>query len=155
MSDVSVALTTYGYLIASSGTEKDETLLWRSNLPVCVADMGAFIIGDTETMAEIEKSIISMAATVHVDPEKKYVFIGVDPSVEDTGLVIYTEEGDKACAREFFKRWVETKSMFFQFRLMFGSKVHFAMKGLWADGKWLSLAKVVKGFIEIETGAPL
>lgn len=65
MSNLSVALTTTGFLKETNASEIFETRLWKSNLPVCIAEISLFAF--SPGMEEMEHRIAQSL--------KKYVFM--------------------------------------------------------------------------------
>jgi hypothetical protein len=136
--DIEVALTTTHYLKNSSiGAVMDERLK-TANIPVCVAVMGLDIYSGDSTehlehvMAEMCKD---MARTVSVIPEKSYVFVGMNPQDECTGLVVY-EATDTPMSKMFFERWVVLQTMLFELQVGREDQPLFVIKGLWRQTKW-------------------
>jgi len=138
MSEISVALTSTRFLIATEYEFPDE--IRYGNIPVCIAEMGIHSFGGPDEQFEhiISQSCLSMAKTIKINPENKSVFVGLNPDDENTGLVVYQEQGNSDCAKEFFSRWKETKTMIFEFGVA-GKAMSFAINGLWKDDGWQSI----------------
>lgn len=139
MSNIAVALTTTGFLKESDGGELFETVLWRSNIPICVAEIGIGLFGpDIEQMEHImAQSCLASIGSVFIDTEKRFVFIGENPDIEDTGMIIYTPEEDTDCNRSFFARWEESHHLLLQY-CFYGmdKKPLFSIVGYWIRDHW-------------------
>lgn len=158
---MSVCLTTTGHLVAQQGHFLDDVLV-RGNIPVCVVEAGLGIFGkESEQMEHImAQAILTGSKLVHIDAEKKFVFVGEDPSDFKTATVEYIENsmGDKTPSSDFFSRWLDTESMFFEFQVegvnitdMKSTGVLFCILGLWKEGKWdmLEVSPTKKFYIKV------
>ena len=141
--DISVALTATRFIAASTFEDDHQRMLWKGNIPICVAEMGLlmFGMGPDQEAFEHRYSMVckEMAKKVAVDVHAKTLFIGEDPSDENTGLVVYTEQRDTDYTREFFKRWSETRMMVFQYHLKGLNGPIFSLGGLWDKDGWTTL----------------
>lgn len=139
MSDVSVALTTTGFLKKYTGGELLETKLWRTNLPVCISEICLLAYGPAmeEMEHRIAQSLKDSIGVVHVDEKNKYVFVGENADMEETGLVVYTERKDSEYSKSFFSRWQETHQLLFQFSVLGNDrKPRFSLVGYWFSNHW-------------------
>jgi hypothetical protein len=75
-----------------------------------------------------------------IDSKKLSLYIGEEPKSEDGALIEYCEEEPGDYAKDFFKRWEETKQMMLEFNIK-GNKDEtlFCLKGLWGNNEWKSL----------------
>lgn len=156
-SNVKVALTTTGFLKESGGDEFSETMIWKSDAPVCVVEMGFMMFGDDKEFFEhvIAKSMLEMAKIVFIDIDKKYLFVGENPKKEDTGLVVYEEkDNSNNYASHFFERWQETKSFVIQIHVINMKNIVFSIVGVWANNQWSILEMRPKGNLFIVQGGP-
>jgi len=124
------------YLTSSKYTD-DTELLFKLNLPICVASMGMFGIGFTPQEMEIsehEYSILckQMAKFVKIDSKLKTVKVFDDESL----LVDYKSEKENKYAKEFFQRWEETQMLLFEFQVFNLKENMFTLKGLWEQNTW-------------------
>jgi hypothetical protein len=141
MSDIKVALSSTGHLLQIDGPTEILELLKKHDYPICVADMGLGLFGwgnsqerEELCFAEICKE---MAKTVFVDPEKRYVFIGGDPEIPETGLIEYTNNDTiNYCSDSFFKQWNLLKSLFMEFNVIGPKEPIFTIRGLWTVNEW-------------------
>jgi len=88
MTTIAVMLSTTKYTLES---DIPIDLLKKSDLPVCVAEMGLMMFGFSKEM-EVEEhhmaqTCLQMCKQVHVDSKTRYVFIGEDPIDPESGLV--------------------------------------------------------------------
>ena len=93
MSDIQVALSSTGHLVQVEGPPELTKLLKDYNYPVCVADIGLGLIGwgkDQERQElRLAQMCKEMAKTVFVDSKRRYVFVGKDPEIPESGLIEY------------------------------------------------------------------
>lgn len=129
-------------IVALSSTKfsnsNDERII-SMDVPVCIAVMKLDIISqDLErTEQKISEIYKEMAKTVAIDPEKKIVFIGEDPSNEKTGLIIYQDKKQTKYTDSFFKRWQDTGMLLLECQVSnTEEKDVFCIKGIWSDEKW-------------------
>lgn len=158
MSDIRVSLTSTGYLKEYGGGEHSETLIWKNNIPVCVAEFGMMMFGGDREWFEhtLAQSMLRMAKVIQIDVDSKSLFIGEDPHKEDTGLVVYREcNSSNEYAKEFFRRWSEVESLVMQLHVFgAGHEVMFSIVGLWVKGAWHHLDIKSKGSIFIVGDGP-
>ena len=144
MSDITVVLTTSKFLLASGGNSDTFEKLKAQNIPMCIAYMGLGMFGGANEMErlELEFSEIckSMAKTVHVDPQKRYVFVGENAEDSTTGLIDYSDNVFDEAADEFFSQWHKLKCMTMEFNALdLNNKPIFSLKGMWSIDRWHSL----------------
>lgn len=141
MSDIKVALSSTGHVLQIDGPPELTNLIKEQNYPVCVADLGMGIFGPSRRGQEQEEHQISqmcmaMAKKVFIDREKKYVFIGEDPKIPETGLIEYTSDVDGPCSDSFFRQWDLLKSLFMEFNVIGMKEPLFSLRGLWVVDEW-------------------
>jgi len=138
MSDINVALSSTGHILQIDGPPEIIELLKKQNYPVCVADMGLGIYGQGQEQEEhhIAELCKAMAKTVFVDMERRYVFIGEDPEIPETGLIEYLSDVDGHCIDSFFKQWGLLKSLFMEFNVLGKNGPLFSLRGLWVINEW-------------------
>jgi len=111
-----------------------------ANIPLCIVKM-LFGIHKTNTeQAEHEISLkcMDMSKNVDVDVDKKTVII-YGENKEHDALVIYESLQDNEYSNEFFKRWIETKTLLFEFQVRDLNNVDiFSIRGLWTNNKWFN-----------------
>jgi hypothetical protein len=149
--NIDVYLSTTGNTVLSNFPDG---LVETANMPVCIAKGAMFCFGgDVEFFEHImSKTFMGAAKMVHVDPEKRYVFVGENPEVEETGVVVYTNDGEGTgeYADQFFQRWKETQSMILQFYLYDNQRQpRFVILGFWNNGKWDLLESRTKGLFNV------
>jgi len=145
---IEVALTTTGYInISGSENSPNEIELLILDIPVCVVNISAMLLNINDTLRSIiNESLLSSFNVVHIETFGKNVFIGNDPDIEETGMVIYHEESCNPQSEGFFKRWEETETLLFEFSILSLStpvRLVTCLSGLWAHGSWKNL-KIVK-----------
>lgn|GEM_PF-4358568 len=147
MSNISVALSTTKFISVPKSDTGGDVLRRRmieNNIPTCISQLGLGLFGfgaDKEWFEHISaQSCLSMVKTVSIDPKLRTVFIGVDPSNEETGLVIYQEMRDSDYVKEFFLRWEQTKMLLFEHHCIgFDGKPIFVLRGFWDTNHWESV----------------
>lgn len=149
MSNINVALSTTGFMAVSDG---DIQMFREMNVPVCIAEMGMGIFGAGMEQLEhqMAESAKSLAKTVVVNSQTGTVFIGEDPTVEDSGLVVFQEEVYSPMAKSFFERWEELHTMIFEFHVLgLEGKPRYAIRGLWENDGWRNLEIVASPKIHV------
>jgi len=118
MLDAKVALaTTEHVLITEGGDNELEINLIIQNTPVIVAETSMYLPEITpELLSRIHYSLTT-GIDVEINSNLMSVFIGVDPEMEETGLVMYQEFSDHPTIKAFFQRWDESHTLFFEFTL--------------------------------------
>ena len=121
--------------------DNDSPEIYRKlDIPVCCATMGMMLGGFSERdELEIAEVCRKMAKTVYVDAANKTLFIGEDPAVEETGLVVYTEKKDSDMSNSFFRRWTDTRHLMFEYQVKGLKGDLFVIKGLWIVDHWHAL----------------
>lgn len=150
MSDILVSLTTTGFLAESDVGEKQETGLWKANVPVCIAEIGLMMFNFDQDREKFEHSLAEsakqMAKKIAVYPEKRTIFIGEDPEKLETAMVDYTEENkENKFADAFFQRWAQTQHMVYQHHFIGTKSVLFSLVGIWLIDHWSYLEIKPKG----------
>lgn len=156
MSNINVALSTTKHILAIDKGSPDD--VQKMNTPVCSANIYIGLMGygpqlerEEARLAELCKR---MAKQVFIDPVKKYLFVGEDPRILETGLVEYTEKESHQYATDFFEQWEKYHAMLFEFVVLdMDGKTRFALKGLWWENKWFKLEINTKPSVKILTGA--
>jgi hypothetical protein len=146
MSNISVALTTTKFMIGREDSSTD------MNVPICIAELGMGIFGgNTEQMEHLFAEVCRKnAKIVDIHPDKKTIFIGMDPSIEETGLITYTEERNSEYSIEFFKRWSELHCMIFEFQMLdLKNEPLFALQGIWRNDHWEKLDVKPRGSMHV------
>jgi len=141
--DIGVALTTTKHMSVDYNEISTSVSLIIEDIPVCVVDMTFMIIPIDEDMKQfIATTLKNSLGKVFIDTEKRFLFIGEDPSNEDTGMIVYQEPRHTIFTDDFFNRWSEIKHMFLEFKV-FNQNIEknttdklFCLKGLWAIDKW-------------------
>lgn len=140
MSHIDVYLTTTKWTHVQ--TSEDVSIV-AFDIPVCVTKIAMLMFGgnaheNEEFEHQWSNSCKKMAKTVVVKPDKKSVYIGDDlNATAETGLVEYTSQLDGEYSSHFFERWIQTKSMLFEF-IVIGKSSNpiFCLKGLWLHDHW-------------------
>lgn len=149
MSNINVALSTTGFMASSDG---DIQKFREMNVPVCIAEMGLGIFGSGMEQLEhqMAESAKSLAKTVSIDSQAGTVFIGEDPSVEDSGLVVFQEGLYSPMAKAFFERWDQSHMLLFEFHVLgLEGKPRYAIRGLWENDGWSNLEIVASPKIHV------
>jgi hypothetical protein len=154
MSDISVALSSTKHLIKIEGSMELTMLLREKDWPICVAEMGMFMYGfgslerEELGMAQMCKD---MAKVVHVDSARRYVFVGENPDIPETGLIEYTDDRLGDCSKSFFEQWDLLKCLFLEFSVQGAKGPMFCIKGFWDSGSWKFLDIYPRSQISIIT----
>jgi hypothetical protein len=91
-----------------------------------------------------------MAKIVVINSEKCTLYIGEEPENENGALIQYGEKEPGEHAKNFFKRWEETKQMMLEFNIIgHKNETLFCLKGLWSDNEWKFLNVVGTSKISI------
>lgn len=146
MSGLNVALSTTDYLAVGSEALKE------LSLPVCVADMsmGLFGFPNVENFEHFCSEICKdMAKTVVINSEKHTVFIGEDPSDEDSALVFFDEEPKDQYGKAFYSRWDECQILLFEFQIKGTGEDRFCIRGLWVKDHWQFLTVNPSSSVEV------
>ena len=146
MSDnLKVALTSTKHISASESIDH-MLLMWEKDIPVCSAIIGFACFGGGASDKEKEELFFAdicktMAKTVFIDEEKKWVFVGENPKDSETGLIDYTEKGETEFSKSFFERWKATRTMLMEFSTYdpIAKEFLFCITGLWISDKWFDL----------------
>jgi hypothetical protein len=109
--------------------------------PVCAAQMCMGLYGwgpDLEHQEHFMANMCkNMAKTVFVDSKKRYVFVGEDPDIPDSGLIEYTDEIQQTFSNSFFIQWDIYHSLVLDFSVVgFKMEPIFCIRGLWSIDKW-------------------
>lgn len=145
MSDIDVYLTTSKYAVLSDLDSESFEAFKMLDVPVCVSTFCMLMFNSTprelekfeHRWAQISKD---MAKTVIINSEKCTLYIGEEPENENGALIQYCEKEPGEHAKNFFKRWEETKQMMLEFNINgHKNETLFCLKGLWANNEWKSL----------------
>lgn len=116
------------------------------NIPICVAKIGMLLFGFNPHEKEESDHKWSdvcriMAQYVVVDTIKRSIYIGEHKdAIPDTGLVEFQSQSKSEYANHFFKRWIETKTLLFEFTVIdITQQPSFCLRGLWLNDSWQSL----------------
>jgi hypothetical protein len=158
MIDAKVALaTTEHVLITEGGDNEMEINLILQNTPVLVSETDMYFPEITpDLMSRIHHSLTTGMDVVDINSNLMSVFIGIDPEVEETGMVMYQEFSDNPTIKAFFQRWDETHTLIFEFTLNRVSAtrenlgVLACVKGVRVGDKWVRLGIVKEPTIHIK-----
>jgi len=146
MSGINVSLSTTDYIAIGSEALKE------LSIPICVADMSMSLFGfpNVENFEHFcSKICMEMAKTVVINSEKHTVFIGEDPSDEDSALVFFDEEPTDQYGKAFYTRWDECQTLLFEFQLKGTGEDRFSIRGLWVKDRWQYLIVSPTGKVEV------
>lgn len=119
----------------------DSEELNNINVPLCIVTMLLDIHKTNIEKIEHETALkcIDMSKNVDVNVDKRTVVI-YGKNKEDDALVIYEDLKRNEHSNEFFKRWIETKTLLFEFQVHNADNVDvFAIRGLWTNNAWFGL----------------
>lgn len=119
MIDAKVALTTTEYaLVTEGGNNEQEINLILKNIPIIVVESSLRIPLITDDIREkICQNLSTGVDAIEINSNLRTVFIGSDPEIEETGLVIYQDFKETDRTNAFFQRWDETNSLIFEYTL--------------------------------------
>lgn len=145
MSDITVYLTTSKYAVLSDLDDASFETFKALDIPVCVSSFCMLMFNSTPHELEIfenqwSKIAQDMAKIVVIDSKKLSLYIGEEPKNENGALIEYCEEEPGDYAKNFFRRWEETKQMMLEFNIKGNNdETLFCLKGLWVNSEWKSL----------------
>jgi hypothetical protein len=140
--DLRVSLTTSKFSRPSEEQDlKDHNEFVALNLPICVTEnyLGMVITPLMREKVElvIAESLKKMAKTIYVDAAKNYIFVGEDPEIEETGLIVYSVANPGNYEKEFFRRFQEVHSLLMEYQVLDQENKHIvSLKSMWVKSKW-------------------
>jgi len=147
---IEVCLTTTGFAVIT-GTknipQEIEGLI--QDIPVCSAFMKRYlstVIPSFTTL--LHESLIHTLKTVVIDSEVQTIFVGEDPGVEETALVLYQNDIESPYTKSFFERWDKIRSLLFEYTIIrtdiTGKNIGIltCISGYWANDKFSYLNKI-------------
>jgi len=140
--DIKIILTSTKHIIQSEMPQELLEQIRDWNLPMCMAEMGMSLYGFGKNLEREELNFaqlcMGMCKVVHVDPEKRFLFIGGNIQEETSALVEYTDNVRDFNSDAFFTQWKVLKGLFFEFQVVDPMKRDsiFCIKGIWYNDKW-------------------
>lgn len=138
--DIKVSLSSTKFVKESDLSEALETRFWKENLPVCSAEytISVLLHNPEKFQEDVSKNLTSFVKTLFIDTENKIVLIGQNPlEILDNRLVEYkiSKEPNKF-EKEFFHRWNELQTLFFEYSIYNNFKLITSIVGYWKDNEW-------------------
>ena len=130
-SEITVFVSTSKYLI-------QKNVISNTNMPICSCVFKIDRLSKNIVKKKAKAITRNMAKTVHINPGKRYLFIGENPKYADSALVEYIIESNQY-GDEFIERWEKTKMLLFEYSVYDRkSKYIFTLSGIWDDieKKW-------------------
>ncbi len=153
MSHIDVYLTTTKWIHLQ---RIEDARIAALDIPVCAANIAMLMFGgnaheNEEFEHQWSNMCKDMAKVVVVKPEKRFVYIGDNVNAtEETGLVEYTSEINSEYTNHFFERWIQVKSMLFEFTVIGRStEAIFCLKGLWVHDHWQFLEVIPSNKLKV------
>ena len=140
MSNLTVVLSTTKNILVSD--LPNEKMIKDIDVPLLCASMTIGMFGFGPQMERMEHHMAEtckgMAKVVSISKPK--VFVGEDPSQEETALIDYTSELITPVEQNFFDQYDKKKMLFMEFQV-FGNSNNpiFSLKGLWTVDYWHNL----------------
>jgi len=121
----------------------EEDILKKGDIPVCLVIMRIDQLAKRIDKKLIKRNCYNLSRVVHVDTEKRYIFIGGDLKEIESSLVDYDANSvPPECSDQFFIRWKETLILLLEFNIYDKKdKYILTLKGLWngLESLWSSL----------------
>ena len=148
-SNLSVYLTSSKHIVASNKPELIK-ILRDIDMPVCVASVGLGFsnYGKSQELEEHRVATTCMEdgmKVVDINSKERTIFIGSDPKVKETGIVVYKDTNFSELSNSFFDRWEKLKLLSMEFQVynitnnLSVKSIAFTIKGLWDTDKWQRL----------------
>jgi hypothetical protein len=142
MGEIDVYLTTTKW---TQVQKMNDIQIATMDVPVCVAKIVMLMFGfnfHEKEESEHKWSDVCklMAQYVIIDPTKRFLYIGDDKNAKSGTALVEFQSPVSEYSTHFFKRWVETKSLLFEFTVMDANQQSlFCIRGLWVNNSWQTL----------------